>query len=265
MPNRLRQYRPFNSDGEPRLKDRSDDGSHSNAAKSLEVAIPEIVRDIRAAFKANTKQLMQEIAGLLGARCYAIIRLSDGGASVVDATMSRAHAKDLTTALLSPEWDLGSLAAHSLLPFSWTPSGPAGDEPDGEPAETLPRYEILFRRSQMEGDLFCILESRCLSEQTDPERLLVAQGLVQTVFERLQKERVEQARDAVRMTLRERECLRWCAEGKTSEEIGIILSLSTHTVNNYLIGVTRKLNAVNRTHAITLALRQGLLDTPPDR
>ena len=64
----------------------------------------------------------------------------------------------------------------------------------------------------------------------------------------------------IHLSPREAECLRWCAEGKTSEEIGIILSLSTHTVNHYLISATKKLNAVNRMHAITIAIRHGILD-----
>ena len=62
------------------------------------------------------------------------------------------------------------------------------------------------------------------------------------------------------LTEREVECLSWIGEGKTSDEIAIILSLSTHTVNHYLISATKKLNTVNRMHAITTAVRLGILD-----
>lgn len=58
---------------------------------------------------------------------------------------------------------------------------------------------------------------------------------------------------------RERDCLFWTAEGKTSEEIAIILGISTHTVNHYLTSATRKLDAANRTHAVTRAIRFGII------
>ncbi|MEO0544767.1 MAG: helix-turn-helix transcriptional regulator [Pseudomonadota bacterium] len=58
------------------------------------------------------------------------------------------------------------------------------------------------------------------------------------------------------------ECLRWTAAGKTSEEIGIILELSSHTVNNYLSAATLKLNAVNRVQAVASAMSLGIITIP---
>lgn len=68
--------------------------------------------------------------------------------------------------------------------------------------------------------------------------------------------------DHPRITVREQSCLAWTAEGKTSEEIGIILSLSPHTVNHYLGSAARKLGATNRMHAVAKALRMGLIERP---
>lgn len=59
------------------------------------------------------------------------------------------------------------------------------------------------------------------------------------------------------LTERERGCLAWTAEGKTSVEIAEILGLSEHTVNHYLNRAARKLGSVNRTHAVAKALRRG--------
>jgi DNA-binding CsgD family transcriptional regulator len=58
---------------------------------------------------------------------------------------------------------------------------------------------------------------------------------------------------------RERECLRWTALGKTSAEIGIILDLSEHTINNYLNNACRKIDATNRSHAVYMATRKGII------
>lgn len=64
---------------------------------------------------------------------------------------------------------------------------------------------------------------------------------------------------AYRLTRREIECLAWVSEGKTSNEIAKIVSLSEHTVNHYLLSATRKLNTFNRTEAVVKALRAGLI------
>jgi DNA-binding CsgD family transcriptional regulator len=58
---------------------------------------------------------------------------------------------------------------------------------------------------------------------------------------------------------RERECLYWVAEGKTTEEVGTILGVSGSTANNYLANAMQKLGARNRALAIATAIRQGLI------
>ena len=65
---------------------------------------------------------------------------------------------------------------------------------------------------------------------------------------------------AVRISKRERECLLWTSQGKTSYEIGMILGLSENTINNYLATVGRKLGAFNRPHMVGLALRNGYIE-----
>jgi DNA-binding CsgD family transcriptional regulator len=62
------------------------------------------------------------------------------------------------------------------------------------------------------------------------------------------------------LSTREADCLQWAAAGKTSLETAIIMGLSPHTVNQYLTEATVKLKAVNRTHAVTKAVRLGLIN-----
>jgi LuxR family transcriptional activator of bioluminescence operon len=54
-------------------------------------------------------------------------------------------------------------------------------------------------------------------------------------------------------------CLSWAAEGKTSEEIALILGISISTVNKHLDRAATLLNANNRTHAIVKALHSNLI------
>ena len=64
---------------------------------------------------------------------------------------------------------------------------------------------------------------------------------------------------ANKLTLREKECLRWAAEGKTSWEISVILSISERTACFHLDNAKKKLNALTRTGAVTKALLHSLL------
>jgi DNA-binding CsgD family transcriptional regulator len=63
------------------------------------------------------------------------------------------------------------------------------------------------------------------------------------------------------LTKREIECLYGCGQGKTNAQIAKALGLSARTVEHYLASAVRKLDAKNRTEAVYLATRAGLLDT----
>lgn len=58
---------------------------------------------------------------------------------------------------------------------------------------------------------------------------------------------------------RERECLLWVCEGKTTDEVAVILGVSANTVNNYITGAIHKLAASNRAMAIATAIRGGII------
>jgi DNA-binding CsgD family transcriptional regulator len=58
---------------------------------------------------------------------------------------------------------------------------------------------------------------------------------------------------------RERECLRWVSEGKTTDEAAVILGVSSNTVNSYITHAIQKLSATNRAMAMATAIRNGLI------
>ncbi len=60
------------------------------------------------------------------------------------------------------------------------------------------------------------------------------------------------------LTGRELEILQLVAQGKANKEIGELLSVSENTVKNHLKSILSKLNAKDRTHAVTEALKRGL-------
>jgi LuxR family transcriptional regulator, quorum-sensing system regulator BjaR1 len=61
------------------------------------------------------------------------------------------------------------------------------------------------------------------------------------------------------LSLREIECMKWTAAGKTAYEISIITGLSDRTVEHYIASSLRKLNATNRVQAVAEAIRHRVI------
>ncbi|VDY64120.1 Regulatory protein SdiA [Shimwellia blattae] len=64
---------------------------------------------------------------------------------------------------------------------------------------------------------------------------------------------------AMRLSKREREILQWTAEGKTSSEIAMILSISENTVNFHQKNMQKRFNAPNKTQIACYAAATGLI------
>lgn len=56
---------------------------------------------------------------------------------------------------------------------------------------------------------------------------------------------------------REREVIEWTGKGKTASEVGLILTISEHTVAQHLKAIRRKLASSNNAHAVLMAIRTG--------
>ncbi|QOG21051.1 MULTISPECIES: response regulator transcription factor [Bradyrhizobium] len=59
---------------------------------------------------------------------------------------------------------------------------------------------------------------------------------------------------------RERQCLRWVEEGKSSWAIGVILKVSENTVNFHIKNAMRKLETSSRTQCVVKARRYRLIE-----
>jgi LuxR family quorum sensing-dependent transcriptional regulator len=62
------------------------------------------------------------------------------------------------------------------------------------------------------------------------------------------------------LSQRERDVLRWAAEGKSEWEIGAILGVSEHMADKAMRSIRMKLRTTSRTHAVAKAIRLGLID-----
>jgi DNA-binding CsgD family transcriptional regulator len=61
------------------------------------------------------------------------------------------------------------------------------------------------------------------------------------------------------VTPRELEVLALIAQGQTFQQIGDILGIATQTAKAHARSIRNKLRAKNRSHAIMLAMRRGLI------
>jgi DNA-binding NarL/FixJ family response regulator len=62
------------------------------------------------------------------------------------------------------------------------------------------------------------------------------------------------------LTVREIEVLRLIAAGNANKEIGAKLSIVEDTVKRHVTNILGKLDANDRTHAVTIALKRGIID-----
>jgi DNA-binding CsgD family transcriptional regulator len=73
------------------------------------------------------------------------------------------------------------------------------------------------------------------------------------------KHRSSETEEINSLTNKERECLYWISRGKTSSEIGILMEISEHTVNEHKKSLLKKLSVSNMVHAVREAIKLGLI------
>jgi DNA-binding CsgD family transcriptional regulator len=66
----------------------------------------------------------------------------------------------------------------------------------------------------------------------------------------------------VQLSRREKDCLTWTAQGKSSGDIGMILNISENTVNFHVKNAMRKLETTSRTVAVVKSIRLNLIELP---
>jgi len=158
-------------------------------------------------------------------------------------------------------------AARQSLPWLssdlWSSAGhPADDRPGARPrgaaigGATIPlhgpdrRFACTFLGSDLPS-----AELEKLDRRTRPAVFLATALFNGRVNELLQQDR----EDDSGLSIRDRECLLWAAQGKTAWETATILSVSESSIKKHLAGAAAKLGARNRTQAVASAIARDLL------
>jgi LuxR family quorum sensing-dependent transcriptional regulator len=96
----------------------------------------------------------------------------------------------------------------------------------------------------------------------------MAKRMVTSIIENPQHKSVKKNKFASRgaretsytLTAREIEVLTWVARGESARKIAEILHITKRTVDAHVLSAVRKTGAANRTHAVVVALRDGIIN-----
>lgn len=109
-------------------------------------------------------------------------------------------------------------------------------------------YDLLESISRGEAPLSGLVAAKILKEFTRPNQSSAqAPGVIEE------------------LTPREIDILELVVEGKTNKEIAYTLNISENTVKIHLRNILEKLHLQNRIQAAVYAVRQGLVDEPPEQ
>ena len=102
-----------------------------------------------------------------------------------------------------------------------------------------------------------LVDSSVILEQKDIDHVdLKMQFVAIAVLSKMNQFRLQHN---VKLSVREKEVLRWCGDGKTAWEISQILNLSQSTINFHMRSAMFKLDAPNKTNAVVKAIYLDLL------
>lgn len=217
----------------------------------------------RTDMRAGLSALMRRVCADIGADCYLVVEPSGGRGP-----------KGLR--IIASNWiydaleELGGDGIFGLLESGHAVS--AGEAPRPLPA-TLPflgTRERLVLRANGHGELY--LQRLCLGRrvvfalfsaavQHSIDAAMVARAHVMCSYalgRHLDAMQDGRATAGV-LSDRERECLKWVSEGKTTDEVALILGVSSNTVNSYVAHAIQKFGASNRAMAIATAIRSGVI------
>jgi DNA-binding NarL/FixJ family response regulator len=117
--------------------------------------------------------------------------------------------------------------------------------------------DVQAMRAFKAGAVGFLLKDTLRSELVNTIRLIHSGG--KKVPEEIALQMAEHIADDA-LSVREIEILRKVARGRSNKIIGDELGISEYTVKNHLKSILSKLNADDRTHAVTIALRRGYID-----
>lgn len=221
----------------------------------------------RLASRGDLTHFLMQMAADLGADCYmlaAILHDQDrAGARIVasnwiyDAIQLAGH-RLIATLAVSPLAAAPGMRPRSVI-VSEAPAAPgilSGEE--AKLLHVLGHAEIYSLRLNIGRQRYFLLFSAAEAGRIATDALMGAQMRCCYALSQIPGLLAAVATQDP-LSERERECLFWVSEGKTTDEVATILGVSPNTVNSYVTNAIQKLSANNRPEAIATAIRSGII------
>ncbi len=185
---------------------------------------------------------------------------------IVQSSIAEPYFAEFDRKRLLEKCTLADVIVESKLPFCWSIGDPLQSRPfsvDRAIEDLQRRYGLItsvaMTLHSLEGERFILRFDGARPRLTQIELNEIGMITLHAfgMFEKIR--RTERKATPSPLTVRELEVVRWTAQGKTSAEIGQILTLSDHTVNAYMTNAIKKLDCVNRTQLVAKALRLRLI------
>lgn len=188
------------------------------------------------------------------------------GRMVVESSIPEAFFTEFDRKRLLVRCPIGEIVLNSKLPYCWSIGDPIQSRAlkiDSEIEDIQRRYGLITSVAMtlysLEGERFIMRFDGARPRLTQVELNEIGMITLHAfdMFEKIRRDTRKASPSP--LTTRELEVVRWTAQGKTSAEIGQILTLSDHTVNAYMTNAIKKLDCVNRTQLVAKALRLRLI------
>lgn len=223
----------------------------------------------RLATVTSAMDAMEEAFGRFGFRTLIVTGLPHAGQRFEQVVLAKRWPAEWFKLYTANEYikvdPVARLCKRSFNPFEWS-EAPFDREREPRAAEVMDRAHdfsmsrgfIVPVHGQDARDACVSLGGQHLdlNRRSKPALHLMAMY----GFDRIRRLIAPKPRREHQLTAREREALAWASQGKSAWEIGEILDIGQRTVEEHLAAACRKLGAVNRTHAVVVAIRDRIID-----
>ncbi|MBO1256372.1 autoinducer binding domain-containing protein [Alteromonas sp. 5E99-2] len=151
---------------------------------------------------------------------------------------------------------------NTSLPFAWTPKQTGKQKAFWEDAQSFGLQSGWAQSANLKPNTTGMLTiSRNDKSAISPFHschLLLLSSTFQAAYTEIQLPKIDK-HCVIKLTPRETEILKWCCDGKTSDETALILSISKRTVNFHIANLITKLDVTNKAAAAVKAIQLHLL------